>query len=310
MTGAGTVRVALFALLLAGVFAAATITGRTLAPTSAAESQQPREAQPMNDMTDAHGDATKEIPGDTAAATHGASGQDGVGAGGLARVEGGYRLVTDQTQVPVGREVRFAFRILDRDGRPVTSFVTEHERDMHLIVVRRDLSGFQHLHPAMAADGTWTTSLRLPDAGVWRVFADFATEQGSATLGVDVFAPGQFDPVDLPEPATTATTDGYQVTVEPTSLAGGRTGSLTFRMTRDGRPVTDLEPYLGARGHLVALREGDLAFLHVHPTDAATEGASIGFGAELPSAGRYRLYLQFQHDGQVHTAAFTLEVAR
>jgi hypothetical protein len=311
MTGAGTARVVLFALLLAGVFAAATIAGRTLAPTSAAggEPNQPQGAQPVQSMADAHGDATKEAHDNRAAATDGASGHDGAGASGLASVEGGYRLVPSQTRVPVGREVDFAFRILDEDGRPVTSFVTEHERDMHLIVVRRDLSGFQHLHPAMAADGTWTTGLRLPDAGVWRVFADFATEQGSATLGVDVFAAGWFDLVGLPEPATTATADGYQVTLEPAGLAGGQTGSLTFRVARDGQPVTDLEPYLGARGHLVALREGDLAFLHVHPTDAATAGASIGFGAELPSAGRYRLYLQFQH-GQVHTAAFTLEVAR
>jgi hypothetical protein len=308
--GAGTVRIALFALLLLGVFAAATITGKTLAPTSAAESSRPQGTQPMNTMIDAHGDPTKEIPGDTKAASRGASGHEGVGASGLASVEGGYRLVSGQTRVPVGREVRFAFRILDQDGRPVTSFVTEHERRMHLIVVRRDLSGFQHLHPAMAADGTWTTGLRLPEAGVWRVFADFATEAGSVTLGVDLFAAGRFDPAELPEPATTATADGYQVTVEATGLAGGQTGSLTFRVARDGQPVTDLEPYLGARGHLVALREGDLAFLHVHPTDAATEGASIGFGAELPSAGRYRLYLQFQHDGQVRTAAFTLEVAR
>jgi hypothetical protein len=224
---AGTARVALFALLLLGVFAAAMITGRTLAPSSAAESEQPQGTQPMNDMTDAHGDAT-EVPGDSTAASHGASGYEGVGASGLASVEGGYRLVPGQTRVPVGREVRFAFRILDQDGRPVTSFVTEHERKMHLIVVRRDLSGFQHLHPTMAADGTWTSGLRLPDAGVWRVFADFATEEGSATLGVDLFAAGRFDPAELPEPATTATADGYQVTVEPTGLAGGQTGSLTF----------------------------------------------------------------------------------
>jgi plastocyanin len=263
----------------------------------------------VQSMPDAHGHTGKEVHDHSTATTQGASGHDGVGASGLASVEGGYRLVPSQTRVPVGREVNFTFRILDRDGHSVTSFVTKHERDMHLIVVRRDLSGFQHLHPAMAADGTWTTGLRLPEAGVWRVFADFATEHGAATLGVDAFAAGRFDPVDLPEPAKTATADGYQVTVEPTGLAGGQTGSLTFRVARDGQPVTDLEPYLGARGHLVALREGDLAYLHVHPTDAATEGASIGFGAELPSAGRYRLYLQFQHHGQVRTAAFTLEVA-
>jgi hypothetical protein len=282
--------VALFALALLGVFATATVAGRALGPTVAAAPGRPRAAAPMDGMAGGHG--------------------DGAGAGGLASAEGGYRLVPARTRVPVGREVRFAFRLLDRDGRAVTSFVPEHERELHLIVVRRDLSGFQHLHPAMAADGTWTTGLRLPDAGVWRVFADFTTGEGPATLGVDVLAGGRFDPADLPAPATTATVDGYQVTLAPAGLAGGRTGSLSFRVARDGRPVTDLEPYLGARGHLVALREGDLAFLHVHPADTATEGASIGFGAELPSAGRYRLFLQFRHQGQVRTAAFTLEVPR
>jgi hypothetical protein len=177
---AGPIRAALFALLLLGVFAAATITGRTLAPTSAA---QPG-TQPADSVTDAHGDAMRE--------TQGASGHGGAGARGLASVEGGYRLVPALTRVPVGREVRFAFRVHDQDGRPVTSFVTEHERELQLIVVRRDLSGFQHLHPTMAADGTWTTGLRLPDAGAWRVFADFATDQASATLGVDVFAAGPY----------------------------------------------------------------------------------------------------------------------
>jgi hypothetical protein len=79
-------------------------------------------------------------------------------------------------------------------------------------------------------------------------------------------------------------------------------------VSKDGREVTDIEPYLGARGHLVALREGDLAFLHVHPEDAATAGAGINFGVEYPSRGAYRLFLQFKHDGAVRTVAFTEEV--
>jgi oxalate decarboxylase/phosphoglucose isomerase-like protein (cupin superfamily) len=64
------------------------------------------------------------------------------------------------------------------------------------------------------------------------------------------------------------------------------------------------EPYLGAGGHLVALREGDMAFLHVHPMD---DGAH--FAATFPTAGRYRLFLQFKHEGQVQTVAFTQEVS-
>jgi hypothetical protein len=82
---------------------------------------------------------------------------------------------------------------------------------------------------------------------------------------------------------------------------------LSFAVTRNGKPVADLQPYLGARGHLVVLREGDLAYLHVHPTDEADAvGHVVGFAATVPSVGGYRLYLDFRVDGVVRTASFRL----
>jgi hypothetical protein len=85
---------------------------------------------------------------------------------------------------------------------------------------------------------------------------------------------------------------------------------LTLTVSLAGRPVTDLQPYLGAYGHLVALRDGDLAYLHVHPDgepgDGRTRpGPGITFYATVPSAGSYGLFLDFQHQGVVRTAAFT-----
>ena len=82
-------------------------------------------------------------------------------------------------------------------------------------------------------------------------------------------------------------------------------------MTRAGAPVRDLQPYLGAYGHLVALRAGDLAYLHVHPEGEPADGRTaagpgIAFVAEVPSAGTYRLYLDFRHGGAVRTAEFTV----
>jgi hypothetical protein len=241
----------------------------------------------------------------TAHTEHTASGSAEVG--GLAVAASGLLLSPDRTRFQPSHATEFTFRILDHTGEPVTSFVEQHERAMHLIVVRHDLAGFQHLHPTMQVDGTWTTGLTLPSAGVWRAFADFATDRGAATLGVDLFAPGQFDPVELSAPTSSAATDGYEVTVHPAGLIAGQVSELVFQVARDGQPVRDLEPYLGARGHLVALREGDLGFLHVHPNDTATPGDSIEFSAALPSPGRYRLFLQFQHQDVVRTVAFTLE---
>ena len=56
----------------------------------------------------------------------------------------------------------------------------------------------------------------------------------------------------------------------------------------------------------MALREGDLAYLHVHP-EGHGDGA-VSFVTEFPSEGRYRLFLQFKHEGVVQTVAFTREV--
>jgi hypothetical protein len=220
---------------------------------------------------------------------------------GLAVAQDGLRLAPSTEEFPRGRTRAYAFQILDEDGEAVTDFEVEHERRMHVIVVRRDMTNYQHLHPRMAADGTWSVDLLLAEPGIYRVYADFTRGDGPITLATDLTVVGGYTPSELPEPSTTVTTDGYEVSLDESG------DDATFTVTRDGREVDDIEPYLGARGHLVVLREGDLAYLHVHPEDGATSGREIRFGVEYPSAGRYRMFLQFKHEGEIHTAAFTKE---
>jgi hypothetical protein len=225
--------------------------------------------------------------------------------GGLLVSDRGYTLVP----VTTGND-GFAFRISGPDGDPVTRYAVAHDKRMHLIVVRRDLSGFRHVHPTMDADGTWRVASPLGDPGIYRAYADFKPAGGDPlVLGVDVPVAGDFEPRPLPGPSRRATVDGYTVTLSGT-LRAGRSSKLTLTVTRDGKPVTDLQPYLGAYGHLVALRQGDLAYLHVHPDEAADAGPGITFHAEVPSAGTYRLYLDFRHGGTVRTAEFTAVAGR
>ncbi len=104
--------------------------------------------------------------------------------------------------------------------------------------------------------------------------------------------------------------DGYEITLDG-ALRPGVGSELKLEVEKDGRPVTDLQPNLGAYGHLVALRAGDLAYLHVHPNgepgDGRTEsGPEVSFTATAPSKGAYRLFLDFRHEGEVRTAAFTV----
>ncbi|WP_435747803.1 hypothetical protein [Nocardioides sp. SYSU DS0663] len=219
-------------------------------------------------------------------------------AGGLQMSEGGHALTLRETILEPGRR-EVAFTIEGGDG-PVTDYDVVHEKELHLIVVRRDLTGFQHLHPERDADGTWRVPVDL-EPGAWRVLADFQAAGGEPhVLGADLFVPGDFQPERVGGQDLADTVDGYDVNLGGSFTAGAES-VVTATVSRDGEVVTDLEPYLGSTGHLVALRAGDLGYVHVHPEGGA-------FHTSFPSAGSYRLFLDFKHDGVVRTAAFTVQV--
>jgi hypothetical protein len=227
---------------------------------------------------------------------------------GLGVTEDGLRLVADTTTYARGVTKPFSFRIVDARGATVRDFDVEHTKRLHLIAVRRDLTGYQHVHPVQAHDGSWSVPLRFAQAGIYRVYADFKAHGGpKATLATDVFVPGDFKPQAIPAPANRVRVDGYDVALTGAPKAGAM-GDLRFTVSRGGRPVA-VQPYLGADGHLVALREGDLAYLHVHPQETPGSGGPIRFMTEYPSAGSYRLFLQFKHGGRIHTAAFSQDVS-
>jgi hypothetical protein len=151
----------IFAAALVALFGLAVVAGRLLDPDApvgeAAADHSNRDSKEMRDMT------TDQVRG-------------------LAVSENGFRLVIDDPQPRRGAVGELRFRIVDRDGRAVRDFDIEHTKRMHVIVVRRDLTEFQHLHAAMGPDGTWSTPLRLRDAGSYRVFADFSHAGRPTTL--------------------------------------------------------------------------------------------------------------------------------
>jgi hypothetical protein len=266
-------KLSLFGLVVAGVF------GATFAAGSAADPVGLSNAEP---------------------AEHAGAMEEGDGLPGLASTADGLTLVTGTDTIPAGEEAGYSFTVVGEDG-PVTEFELEQTKRMHLIVVRRDFVGFVHDHPTMDPDGTWTTTLELDDPGVYRVYADFIVDGDKHTLGADLFVPGGFDPVPLAAPSPVSEIDGgYEVTLEG-GVVAGEESELDFTIRRDGEVVTDIADYLGAKGHLVALRDGDLAYLHVHP-----EEDRLTFETDFPSAGEYRLFLQFDHGGEIRTAPFTI----
>jgi len=278
-------RIALFVAALAVVFGAAAALGSLVEPAAT-------EGGGMEETMDAH-----------------TSDHEPAGLGVAAE---GYAVSFAPTQFQRGEASQLRFAIDDAGGEPVTEFDELHERRMHLIVVRRDGTGFRHLHPEMDAAGTWSVPVRFGAPGVYRAFADFSVGGEQRTLAGDLFVSGgEFESRPFPAPQGIDSNDGYEVRLAVGDPVAGEHSELSFSVARDGRPVAGISPYLGAKGHLVALREGDLAFLHVHPEEGHEAAADeVAFDATFPTAGRYRLYLQFKHEGVVRTAEFTVEVPR
>jgi hypothetical protein len=230
--------------------------------------------------------------------------------GGVVVSQAGYTVTTDQRQLSGDAGATFQFQIIGPDGRAVRDFELRHERELHLILVDTELDAFAHLHPTLGGDGTWSVELPALEPGGYRAIADFAPTGGpDLALGLDLAVPGEWVPSPLPPSSATDEIDGYEVTFSGTPSAG-TSSEVTLTVTEDGQSVTDLEPYLGASGHLVALRAGDLAYLHVHPIDAGDgAGPDVSFAIDVPSPGDYRLFFDFAHDGEVRTADFTVTVS-
>jgi len=223
----------------------------------------------------------------------------------------GFRIVPAATSLTADEATTYSFRILDADGDIVSDFDVTHERKLHLIVVSRNFVDYHHLHPTQDTDGVWTADVPALPAGSYRVFADTRpTGADGITLGTDLtVGNGIANGAATPAPSageTTVTTAGYEIEMTGTPSVGEST--LTFSVARNGESIVP-DPYLGASGHLVALRAGDLAFLHVHPLgDATPQQPGIRFAAQFPTPGTYHVFLDVSIDGTVRTAAFTVEV--
>jgi hypothetical protein len=263
-------RLSVFGVVLAGIFAIGIGAGAALGPTPATTETMP--PAPIGE--------------------------------GVVSTSEGYRFVPVTSQLTEGGGT-FHFVIEGPNGAPVLDFQQEHDKDLHFILVNRDLTVFHHLHPTRTTEGTWSLDLPALPPGSYRAVADFHVADGPRlALGTDLSVAGDYTPTTLAEPATTSHVDGYEITMHTEVHDGGEV-KIAMTVRKDGHLITDLQPYLGAFGHLVAMRSGDLAYAHVHPDDYLD--GTVDFDAELTSEGRYGLFFDFKYGDTVHTATFTFD---
>ncbi len=224
---------------------------------------------------------------------------------GLSMVANGFQLSTNVTGIEANEASTYTFKVERPDGSAVTDFDVLNERQLHLIVLSRNLVDYLHLHPSLGADGTWQVELPPLIPNSYRLYADFQPSGSERiTLATDLEVAGLVELVAVPNADKSFEIDGYTVSVAGDSLVGE--SSLMFDVELAGSRIAT-EQYLGAAGHLVIIRRGDLGYLHAHSIPQSD--SSIHFLADFPTPGTYRLFLEFSHGGKVRTASFTVEIS-
>jgi len=245
--------------------------------------------------------------------------------------------------VTAGQKAALRFQIFHPGtGEAVKSFETVHERQYHLFLISQDMEYFQHIHPEEQADGTWTIDVSLPKAGSYKVLSDFLPSGGSSQfIAQPLVTKGYVTDLTrdsahlVPDTVLTKTNDDITATVtyDPQQFLVGLYGHITYHLTdtATGRPITDLQTYLGAFGHTLIMSEDMAEYVHSHPLDILAMpdddvgvpvfqippgadletlrgGPDVTFEGLMPKAGRYRAWTQFRRHDKLHTFAFTFNV--
>ena len=203
--------------------------------------------------------------------------------------------------------------ILGADGQPIKRFNEAHEAKVHLIVVRSGLDQFAHLHPQVdEQSGTLTIEHTFPVGGTYHLFAEFQTTSGKPSVATGELAiAGAAPPVQELQPTAPGKVAGDELSADVAldGIKAGSEGTIRFDLsTPEGKPANDLQPYMGAMGHLVVIKADASRYVHSHPTGQDTQKSQVTFAAEFPEAGIYKAWGQFKRNDQVHVVPFVLSV--
>ncbi len=228
-----------------------------------------------------------------------------------------------------GQAVTLIYRMVDSEnGETITDLPISHERPMHLIIVSRDLTQFRHIHPELAADGSYQVETMLPQAGTYLLFNEFTwdeqpvLDQRELIVGQPTTTEAKLAPDRSPKTANQVTAS----LTGPEHIRAGEATTFALTVTKDGQPVTDLAPYLGAAAHVAIVAEDGDDFAHTHGEvktgDTADHGDHEASHDQLPTAfgpeitiehtfsegGRYKIWVEFNHGGTIVPVAFVVEV--
>ncbi|MFT4417076.1 hypothetical protein ACLM5H_24765 [Fredinandcohnia humi] len=233
-------------------------------------------------------------------------------------VEVSNRIISDDVKVKwelEGDQASSLIRLrITNNGSSINDFEVNHEKLLHLIVVSEDLSYFTHIHPEYKGNGVFEIENEFPAGGKYRMIADFKPTNGNSMSKMEwVTVEGkgkQLEAITIDNSLEKVVPEGKVALLIEPQLESKKELTLKFTLTdvNTNQPLSDLEPYLGSIGHVVVLSEDGERYLHVHAIEGQGSGPVALFETEFTESGGYKIWAQFQRNGQVFTVPYIVNV--
>jgi hypothetical protein len=226
-------------------------------------------------------------------------------------VKATWKLSADKPQS--NQEASISIQIDDSKGVPVEKFDVNHEKQLHLILVSKDLSYFDHIHPEYKGKRLFEISTMFPENREYKLIADFVptgaqqkTESHWIQVGNEKAA---MEPL-TPDKSLTKTIDNKEITLQFDKLQAGKEVQMnfSFKDSKTKAPITNLQPYLGAVGHVVIISSDVEQYIHNHPLEEKATGPDAKFATSFSKNGVYKIWGQFQQNGKVFIVPFVVQV--
>ncbi|MEI7059117.1 hypothetical protein WBG06_25070 [Nocardioides sp. CCNWLW239] len=231
------------------------------------------------------------------------------GADGTSPTAGGYTLGDVSLPAEAGTPGKVSFTVT-KGGDPVTDYIEEQTKDLHLYVVRDDLEVFRHLHPTQDESGTWSGDLTLPAGGTYRVIVEFAARTPDnkgeqAMLGASAKVAG---PTEVAVPGSD---DGTVIAALEETPKPGIDQEIGLLISDEAGNPVNMGTYLGVYAHVTAFSQETGEVIHLHPLggpENAEDGTRLGIHVKPPKAGDYVFFVQVRVDGMIHTLRLPVTV--